>query len=188
MSYVDQTLGPNERYLLRAEFNWTYSVGPWLWAALGFSPLLWASFWHGMNGAPLGQPGWVYGTCLIPAIAGAAQLIGHLVSLMTTEIAVTSSRFVYKTGLVARQTKEVSLNNIEEVNLQQSILGRMFGFGHMTVRGTGVGVIHLPDLDDPLTLRRCIEHARAELRALRASMAGKAPETSTTPDERKEPS
>lgn len=193
MTYVEQTLGPKERYLMRAQFNWTFSIGPWLWAVLGFSPILWASYWHAMNGQPLGDPRWVYGTCLVPAIAGAWLFIRHIFTLITTEIAVTSSRFVYKTGWIARNTKEVSLGNIEEVNVSQSVFGRLFGFGHITIRGTGVGVISLPDLDDPITLRRALEEARAELRALRMA-ATKSPEETKaedtappTPEKRQEP-
>lgn len=183
MGYVDDTLGPDERYLLRAQFNWTYSVIPWFWALLGFAPLLYASLMHGLHGAPLGDPRWVYGACLIPAIAGAWQLIAHIIHLVTTEIAVTSTRFVFKTGLVSRDTKEVTLNNIEEINLHQSVLGRIFGFGHLTVRGTGVGVIKLPDLARPIELRRCIEEARAEARAEARSMRVQ-PTEPTTSDEK----
>ena len=32
------------------------------------------------------------------------------------------------------------------------------------LRGTGVGVIELPDLDDPIRLRKIIENAKSALR------------------------
>jgi hypothetical protein len=43
------------------------------------------------------------------------------------EVAVTSDRFVQKSGLVAITTEEVSLDKIEEVNVDESILGRTPG-------------------------------------------------------------
>lgn len=92
-------------------------------------------------------------------------LLGHLIVLMTTEIVVTTYRFVFKTGLVARHTQEVSLNKIEEITLEQSIWGRFLGYGKLVLRGTGVGVITLPDLDDPIRLRKIIENAKSALRS-----------------------
>ena len=84
---------------------------------------------------------------------------------MTTEIVVTTFRFVYKRGLISRDTKEVSLNKIEEITLHQTIWGRILNYGKLVMRGTGVGVIELPDLDDPIQLRRIIENARSKLRS-----------------------
>jgi uncharacterized membrane protein YdbT with pleckstrin-like domain len=91
-------------------------------------------------------------------------LLTHLITLWTTEFAVTTYRFVYKYGWIKRDSQEVSLNKIEEITLQQSIWGRIFGYGQLIIRGTGVGVIKLPNLDNPLEVRRIIENARADLR------------------------
>ena len=76
----------------------------------------------------------------------------------------TTFRFVYKIGLISRRTQEVSLNKIEEITLRQSVSGRVFGYGQLTLRGTGVGVIELPNLDRPIDVRKIIENAKAELR------------------------
>jgi uncharacterized membrane protein YdbT with pleckstrin-like domain len=97
-------------------------------------------------------------------VTGGLILLSHLIVLWTTEIAVTTYRFVYKTGFISRKTQEVSLNKIEEIVLEQSVWGRVFGYGKLTIRGTGVGVIELPDIDNPIEVRRIIELAKAELR------------------------
>ncbi len=164
MTYVTNTLAPGEDILFQAQFNWTYSLDPFIWCLFGFSPLLYSSFVHATAGATPGNPVWIYGLSAIPALFSTWLVVSHMVHLWTTEIVVTSGRFVFKTGLVARKTKEVSLNNIEEINLQQSIFGRLFGYGQITLRGTGVGVIQVPDIDDPVVLRRCIEQAKVALR------------------------
>ncbi len=70
----------------------------------------------------------------------------------------------YKTGLLARNTQEVSLNKIEEITLHQSVWGRLFGYGKLVLRGTGVGVITLPNIDNPIEVRRLVEKAKADLR------------------------
>ncbi|MEM9423123.1 MAG: PH domain-containing protein [Pseudomonadota bacterium] len=164
MTYVGQTLAPGENILFRAQFNWTYSLSAFLWCLFGFLPLLYASFIHATTGALPGSPAWIYSLTAAPAFLATWLVVAHMIDLWTTEIVVTSGRFVFKKGLIARKTKEVSLNKIEEINLQQSIFGRLFGYGHMTLRGTGVGVIQLPDVDNPMTLRRCIEQAKVILR------------------------
>ncbi|NWH08441.1 MAG: PH domain-containing protein [Alphaproteobacteria bacterium] len=82
-----------------------------------------------------------------------------LIASYTTEIVVTSRRFVKKTGLIVRRAEELSLDRIEEVNLRQSVLGRLLNYGDLTVRGTGEGVIDLVMVDDPIRLRRELQSA-----------------------------
>lgn len=163
MSYVEATRAPHERILLRATFNWTHSVGPAFWTILGALPLTYTAVHTLIEGAAPGNGAWVFGLSAVPAVLGIGILIAHFIGLVSTEIVVTSLRFVYKTGLVARRATEVSLSKIEEVSLHQSILGRIFGFGRLTLHGTGVGVIALPNLDNPVLLRRVIETARSAL-------------------------
>lgn len=165
--YVDKTLAPGESIVYRVHFNWTFSFFPVLWFALGSAPVVMYALLHfGTFGRSVPfselQIGWWF--VGIAFAAGAFILLNHLIILWTTEIAVTTYRFVYKTGLIARNTQEVSLNKIEEITLKQSIWGRLFGYGSLVLRGTGVGVITLPNVDDPIDVRRIIEQAKAALR------------------------
>lgn len=165
--YVQKTLAPSEAIVDRVDFNWTFSFFPVLWFALGSSPMvMYALLQFGTFGDKIPfdelRIGWWF---VWTAFAiGSIILINHLIILWTTEIVVTSFRFVYKTGLIARNTQEVSLNKIEEIILQQSVWGRLFGYGKLILRGTGVGVITLPNIDNPISVRRKIEHAKADLR------------------------
>lgn len=162
--YVSKTLARGEQIIYRANFNWTYSLFPALWFALGLSPALlfgYLQFVVGLDFALL-QWGWLF--CAIGATAGSLILLLHVIHLVTTEIVVTTFRFVFKIGLISRRTQEVSLNKIEEITLTQSVLGRIFDYGSVVLRGTGVGVITLPNLDEPIQVRRIIEDARANLR------------------------
>lgn len=164
MSYVAKTLAGGEEMIHRARFNWTYSFFPVFWFSLGMSSLVLLFYIQYAAGVPYEglKVGWwsavVAGACAMIII------INHIIVLVTTEIVVTTFRFVYKTGLIARDTKEVSLNKIEEITLHQTVWGRLFGYGRLVLRGTGVGLIELPDLDNPITLRRIIENAKSSLR------------------------
>lgn len=79
----------------------------------------------------------------------------------TTEIAVTSERLVYKKGLVARNVGELNVDRIEGVSVRQGVLGRIFGYGNVVIRGMGVGEVILPPIEAPIEFRRAVQEAQA---------------------------
>lgn len=162
--YVEKTLARDEQIVYRANYNWTFSLFPVLWFAFGAAPLVMFFMLQYSADIPfedLRSGWWAAG---IGSAIGALILLNHLIILWTTEFVVTTYRFVYKHGWIKRDSQEVSLNKIEEITLHQSFSGRIFGYGKLVIRGTGVGKIELPNLDNPLHVRRIIENARADLR------------------------
>ena len=79
----------------------------------------------------------------------------------TTEIAITTDRLIYKRGMIARQVGELSMDRIEGVNVRQGVLGRIFGYGRVTVRGMGVGEVMLPPIAEPIEFRRAVQEAQS---------------------------
>lgn len=150
MSYIEHSLSEAETVLYRARFPWYYHAGAWaiLAAAVVIGAVLYA------NG-------------LEPVIAGIIAVFGLtvflliLVPIWATEIGVTNQRLIYKRGLLWRKTQELQLRAIEEVNLDQGLLGRLFGFGRLDLHGTGVGDIRLPTLADPVGLRKALQDGMA---------------------------
>ena len=45
------------------------------------------------------------------------------------------------------------MDKVESVDVDQSLLGRLFNYGDITVRGVGSGFEPLRMVDDPLTFR-----------------------------------
>ncbi len=161
MSYVRESLAPGENINFWAHFHWTFSLPRILAFVACLSPLLLLASFH-LTGAALPQNvGWLYGISAIPALVGVIIIVRHIIFLVSTEIVVTSWRVIMKYGFISRRTKEVSLDNIEEVVLQQSILGRLLNYGRVQLHGTGEGVVPLPVLARPVALRRMIEEVRA---------------------------
>ena len=108
--------------------------------------------------------GWDYlilSLLLVPFYFGFVRFIRGI----SIEVAVTSDRFVKKTGFVSITTEEVSLDKIEEVNVDETILGRIFGYGTVSVHGTGAGDISVYMVTDPVGLRRQIQTAREHIRS-----------------------
>ena len=71
----------------------------------------------------------------------------------TTELAVTDHRVIYKSGLLSRHTIEMNRDKVESVDVDQSLLGRVFGYGTVIVRGTGGSLEPMRNIGDPLTFR-----------------------------------
>lgn len=78
----------------------------------------------------------------------------------TTEIAVTTDRLIYKRGLIARHVGELKIDRIEGVALLQGVLGRILGYGRVSVRGMGVGEVVLPPIEMPIEFQRAIQEAQ----------------------------
>ena len=74
----------------------------------------------------------------------------------TTELAVTDHRVIYKTGLLSRHTIEMNRDKVESVDVDQTLLGRIFGYGTVIVRGTGGSLEPIRNISDPLTFRSYI--------------------------------
>lgn len=85
---------------------------------------------------------------------GIYRLIKKIFYKISTELVVTNKRIVYKTGFIKRKTVELSAKQIEGLSLKQSILGRVFNFGDISMYGTGGVVTPINDVDTPLVFRK----------------------------------
>jgi uncharacterized membrane protein YdbT with pleckstrin-like domain len=74
----------------------------------------------------------------------------------TTETDVTNLRVVHKTGFIKRRTFEMSLDKVESVDVNQSILGRIFNYGNVTILGVGEGRETISTIASPLEFRNFI--------------------------------
>ena len=83
--------------------------------------------------------------------------IAPLIDLWTDEFVITNRRIIIKTGLIARKTVEMNLSKIETVNVDQSILGRILGYGTITIVGTGGTREWFPNIKSPLKFRRTFQ-------------------------------
>lgn len=56
---------------------------------------------------------------------------------ITTEIVVTDKRVIYKCGLISRYTEEMNISKVESVDVSQTVLGRVFSYGTVRIKGVG---------------------------------------------------
>ena len=90
---------------------------------------------------------------VIFALLGLSSALRTFIRRWTTELAVTDRRVIYKEGLIARRTLEMNRSRVESVDVYQTILGRILGYGTITLRGTGGSLEPMHTIDDPLAFR-----------------------------------
>ena len=83
----------------------------------------------------------------------------------TTELAVTNKRIIAKFGFISRTTIELNLHKAESIQVQQGILGRIFGFGSILVSGGGNPKALVPGISQPLEFRRAFLSAQEQASA-----------------------
>jgi uncharacterized membrane protein YdbT with pleckstrin-like domain len=75
---------------------------------------------------------------------------------LTTETDVTNRRVVHKTGFIKRRTFEIALDKVESVDVDQSVMGRIFDYGNVTIQGVGEGRETIATIASPLAFRNAI--------------------------------
>jgi len=80
--------------------------------------------------------------------------IAPIIEKATSEFAITDKRVIVKVGLISRKTLEMNISKIETVNVNQGILGRMLGYGTVTVVGTGGTKEAFNSISSPLEFRK----------------------------------
>jgi uncharacterized membrane protein YdbT with pleckstrin-like domain len=149
--YIDEILQPGEKVLFSTNAHWIFflpAISGWAVAII----FLIVSYQ-----VPTGAPALL---CLsmaaISAIAALYKTITAWFHQWTTETDVTDMRIIHKTGFIQRQTFEMSLDKVESVDVNQSILGRIFNYGDVKVRGVGEGGEEIKTIASPLAFRSAI--------------------------------
>jgi uncharacterized membrane protein YdbT with pleckstrin-like domain len=149
--YIDQVLQPGENVRYSTNAHWIFylpAIAAWISAVFLFL---------------LSRTTTTEGVVLLCLSASAVVAILALYWTLrawfhrsTTETDVTNMRVVHKSGFINRKTFEISLDKVESVDVNQSILGRILNYGDVTIRGVGEGVETIETIASPLEFRNHI--------------------------------
>jgi uncharacterized membrane protein YdbT with pleckstrin-like domain len=149
--YIDDILQPGEKVLYSTNAHWMFylpAIAAWI-VAIVFLVL---SRMVAADALML--------VCLaLAAVTGLAALYWTATAWFhrwTTETDVTNLRVVHKTGFIKRRTFEMSLDKVESVDVNQSILGRIMNYGDVTIQGVGEGTQTISTISRPLAFRTAI--------------------------------
>jgi uncharacterized membrane protein YdbT with pleckstrin-like domain len=129
MSYIEDSLSEGEHIVGLFKLHWFARLPMILWIVLGIPTL-------GLT--------WILA-------------LYEFLRLRCIEQGVTNKRVIFKRGIISRQTEEMKLDSIETVEMEQSVSGRLFGFGTVKLVGRGSSDFRFKNIDDSLAVKRRIE-------------------------------
>jgi uncharacterized membrane protein YdbT with pleckstrin-like domain len=153
MSYVNKVLQPGEVILGQTRLHWFIYLRPLFLLLLAAGIFL-----AGAKATPENQPVFWIAAAVLGGI-GLLYFLGAWIRRASTELAVTDRRVIHKTGFFSRRTQEMNREKVESVDVQQSVAGRIFGYGTVLVRGIGSSWEPFANIADPLTFRSNITAA-----------------------------
>src|ERR1700736_334978 len=146
MSYVESNLLPNEHITYRAKLHWIIYALP---ASVFLVAILVA----------LGGGGWIAGAAI--GVIGFVLLLPPWIRASSSEFAITNKRVLIMVGLVRRHSLELLLQKVEGIGVDQGVLGRILGYGTITVSGVGGTKETFQIIPTPLEFRRKVQASLA---------------------------
>ena len=175
MGYVEDQLLPGERVKYRAHLHKLIFILPVLFALLAIvGAVLTFTAANSVWGA------------LALLVLGAIPVLIALIKYTSSEFAVTDKRVIIKVGFIKRRTLETMLGKVEGIGVEQGVLGRLFGFGTMTVTGTGGTKEPFPNIARPLEFRRQVQGQVSAADGARGVMASPATSSESGPREERD--
>lgn len=145
MGYVDKNLLSRESVVFRGRLHWNVYVVPVLISATSLFVAYWGAT-QKYNYVVLGF-----------FVAAAASILFPYVRANTSEFVVTDKRIIMKVGILGVRTLEMFLNKVENIGVNQTIWGRMFNFGEVTVTGSGGTKEVFGDIARPYEFRKAAQ-------------------------------
>ena len=159
MSYIDKTLVPGEKVVYTTKLHWIVMLGHLFTCLLCLAGAGYLAYYLSGNRATL-QPDTLHafeiGLATLVLLAVIVLFMGSI-RRNATEMAVTTRRVVVKTGLTSRRTIEMLLNKIETIEVDEPTMGRLFGYGSITMIGTGGTSEPFHKIAHPLEFRSFVQ-------------------------------
>src|SRR5271169_1969979 len=146
MSYIDGNLLDGEQVVYRTRLHWLLFLGPVLFIVAVLLPIDWvlaSSTWRGYA--------W------IPLALGALLLVGTVIKRQSSDFAVTNKRVMMKVGVFHTRSIELLLGKIEAIAVEQSLIGRIFGYGDIVITGSGGTKEAFARIQAPMAFRRAVQ-------------------------------
>jgi membrane protein YdbS with pleckstrin-like domain len=147
MSYLDDHLLAGERIVYRAHLHWIIFGTSILVILLGVALAIVLRLFD--------PEYWYLGAVL--AGIGLLLAIPPAVRYTSSEFAVTDKRVLAKHGFIQRESIETLLSKVEAIEVDQGVIGRVMGFGSISITGTGGTEESFPMISSPLEFRRQIQ-------------------------------
>jgi len=164
MSYARNLLSRGEDVVYESRQHWFAIVArTWVWILVAIVSLALA-LWVGTNAPILDNPT-IDGVLTVLALAGLIGAIGYVGFVMwdwrNQEWLITTRRVMRAEGVLNKSVSDTSLEKINDARLDQSVFGRIFGFGTLDIltaseEAGGANTADFPMIADPVAFKKAM--------------------------------
>src|ERR1700737_122503 len=132
MGYAEKNLVPGEAIVLRARYHWIIYRAALL--LIFFSVLLGAGSLYASRTSPgsgVAHPVGILALAFL--VLGGLGLLFRWLRAEADEFVVTNRRVIRKVGIFAREIEQAPLEKIQDITVDQGMMGRMLGWGTVTI-------------------------------------------------------
>jgi uncharacterized membrane protein YdbT with pleckstrin-like domain len=173
-SYLKSLLGEREEIHLVARQHWfllARTILPEV-ALIILSIILVTMLWAGMLAVPLAALGYLL--IILPIIS----LLRDTLIWANHKYVVTSRRVIQVMGVFNKNVIDSSLEKVNDVKMEQSMWGRLFGYGDVEIMtASELGVNRFTQIGDPVRFKTAMLNAKGRLEEEQASSGGSAEKT-----------
>jgi uncharacterized membrane protein YdbT with pleckstrin-like domain len=165
LSYVEKNLVAGETLRYQTRHHWIVLLGP-----LSVSLLLGVPGLGILEESIASKAGKSQASAVTGISAGGMAIVGLVLLVAAigtlaygiakrnaTEMAVTNKRVLIKTGMASRRTLDLMLSRVESIGVEETVVGRVLGYGTVIVRGTGGTPEAFVMIAHPQEFRRAVQ-------------------------------
>lgn len=155
MGYIDANLMGGERIVHRSKLHWIVFLGPIVFFLIAFIIAL--MFFVTGKDVAVG----IFSTFIF--LMAIIWAVGAFITFKTSEFGITNKRVLIKVGFISRNSLETLLTKVEGIQVEQGILGRIFNYGTIMVKGTGGTSNPFHKIEAPLEFRKKVQEQIASI-------------------------
>jgi uncharacterized membrane protein YdbT with pleckstrin-like domain len=88
-----------------------------------------------------------------------SPLLGAWFAYAKSEVTLTNRRLVFRSGFLSRRSGELPLENVESIYISEPLIGRICGYGTVTVTSLGGASFRLSFIGSPQSLHSTVQEA-----------------------------
>ena len=163
MSYIEKTLTDNEKIIAFRRSHWIslfwpvvlftffISISSFLLYLFRNLPADFVDFYEGIKIT-------IFIIIALFLIFIVTTIFTYLIKYISTEYVITNKRIIFKTGFIWTNTDELRNSQLENIQIKQSIMGRILLYGDLEFRGTGGSPVIFRTISHPITFKKKIEN------------------------------
>lgn len=136
-----------------------FLVGVWRAAVGGLAILAFALYM--MLRPDLRYGGWV---AIVLALLPLAEVVRRVLAWANERYVITNRRVMEVKGIINKHVRDSALEKVNDVDLKQSVVGRMMGYGSVQIiTGSDIGVNMFRRISNPVGFKRAMLNAKEQL-------------------------